>query len=241
LPRLALEQRRRHDLGGSGVTERLAGRGIAAARISAENARRFEETWRSGMLLLIAGLVVFLGVHSLRIFAEPWRGAQIAKVGLGAYKGIYSIASAGGLALIAVGYAQARGAPIVLWDPPLWTRHLSALLVLFAFLLLAAAYVPRNRIKAAVGHPMIIGVKVWAAGHLLANGTLADALLFGAFLLWAVFDLRAARARDRIHGRVSVRAALFGDVATVVVGVALWAAFAFYLHGWLFGVRPFVT
>ncbi len=193
------------------------------------------------MLLLVAGLVIFLGVHSARIFAEQWRGAQIAKLGLGAYKGIYSAASAVGLVLIAIGYAQARTAPIALWDPPLWTRHLSALLVLFAFVLLVAAYVPRNRIKATVGHPMIVGVKVWAAGHLLANGTLADVLLFGAFLLWAVFDLRAARRRDRLHGRVSVRASLPGDLATIVVGVALWAAFAFHLHGWLFGVRPFVT
>lgn len=193
------------------------------------------------MLLLVAGLVIFLGVHSVRIFAEQWRGAQIAKLGLGAYKGIYSVASAVGLVLIAIGYAQARTAPIALWDPPLWTRHLSALLVLFAFVLLVAAYVPRNRIKATVGHPMIVGVKVWAAGHLLANGTLADVLLFGAFLLWAVFDLRAARRRDRLHGRVSVPASLPGDLATIVVGVALWAAFAFHLHGWLFGVRPFVT
>jgi len=193
------------------------------------------------MLLLIAGLIVFLGVHSLRIFAESWRGAQIARLGVGAYKGVYSVVSLLGLALIAIGYAQARTAPVALWDPPLWTRHLSALLVLFSFVLLVAAYVPRNRIKAAVGHPMIIGVKVWAAGHLLANGTLADALLFGAFLLWAVFDFRAARARDRVHGRIGVRASLPADVATIVVGVALWWAFAFYLHGWLFGVRPFVT
>ena len=193
------------------------------------------------MLLLVAGLVIFLGVHSLRIFAEPWRGAQIARLGVGAYKGIYSLVSLLGLALIVVGYGQARGAPVALWHPPLWTRHLSALLVLFAFVLLAAAYVPRNRIKAAVGHPMIIGVKLWATGHLLANGTAADVLLFGGFLLWAVFDLRAARARDRIHGRVGVRASLAADAATVIAGVASWWVFAFYLHGWLFGVRPFVS
>ncbi|MBK9244080.1 MAG: NnrU family protein [Burkholderiales bacterium] len=193
------------------------------------------------MLLLIAGLAIFFGVHSLRIFAEDWRGAQIARLGVGAYKGVYSLLSLLGLALITIGYAQARAAPVTLWDPPLWTRHLSALLVLFAFVLLVAAYVPRSRIRAAVGHPMTIGVKIWAAGHLLANGTLADLLLFGSFLLWAVFDLRAARARDRRHGRVGVRASLLADVATIVVGVVLWAAFALYLHGWLFGVRPFVA
>jgi uncharacterized membrane protein len=193
------------------------------------------------MLLLLAGLVVFLGVHSLRIFAEPWRAAQIGRLGEGAYKGIYSLVSAAGLALIVIGYGQARAAPVVLWTPPLWSRHLSALLVLFAFVLLVAAYVPRNRIKAAVGHPMIVGVKIWAAGHLLANGSLADLLLFGGFLLWAVADFRAARARDRAQGRVRVRPALAADVATIVLGAALWAAFALYLHGWLFGVRPFVS
>jgi uncharacterized membrane protein len=193
------------------------------------------------MALLIAGLVVFLGTHSLRIFAERRRSAWIARKGLGAYKALYSAVSLLGLVLIVVGYGQARMAPLPLWDPPLWTRHVSALLVLFAFVLLAAAYVPRNRIKRAVGHPMILGVKIWAAGHLLANGTLADLLLFGGFLAWAVLDYRAARARDRLHGRVETKATLSGTVTAVIVGAVLWAAFAFRLHGWLFGVQPFVT
>jgi uncharacterized membrane protein len=193
------------------------------------------------MAMLIAGLVVFLGAHSLRIFAEGWRGAQIARLGAGAYKGLYSAVSVLGFVLIVIGYGQARVAPLVLWDPPLWSRHVSALLVLFAFVLLAAAYVPRNRIKRAVGHPMILAVKIWAAGHLLANGTLADLLLFGSFLAWAVLDYRAARARDRLHGRAETKTTLAGTVIAVVVGVALWAAFAFRLHGWLFGVQPFVT
>ena len=193
------------------------------------------------MTLLIAGLIVFLGAHSVRIFAEGWRGAQIAKLGLGAYKGIYSVVSALGLVLIVIGYGQARSATIVLWDPPLWARHVSALLVLFAFVLLAAAYVPRNHIKAAVGHPMVLGVKIWAFGHLLANGHLEDLLLFGGFLAWAVFDYRAAKRRDRSEGRVGVRGTLAGDVTTIVVGAAAWAVFALYLHAWLIGVRPFVV
>jgi uncharacterized membrane protein len=192
------------------------------------------------MTLLIAGLVLFLGVHSLRIFAEDWRTAQIARLGLGAYKGLYSLASAAGLALIVFGYAQARRAHAVLWDPPLWTRHLSALLMLFAFVLLVAAYIPGNRIKAAVRHPMILGVKIWAAGHLLANGHVEDLLLFGGFLAWAVFDYRAARRRDRAAGRAAGQGSLVSDAATVVVGAALWSAFALYLHAWLIGVHPFV-
>lgn len=193
------------------------------------------------MTLLVLGLIVFLSAHSLRILAEDWRGAQIAKLGLGAYKGIYSVVSVLGFVLIVIGYGQARAAPLVLWDPPLWTRHVTALLMLFTFVLLVAAYVPGNRIKAMVAHPMILGVKIWAAGHLLSNGTLADLLLFGGFLVWSVLDYRAARRRDRVHGRIRTASTLASTVVTIVVGVALWAVFAMYLHGRLIGAQPFVT
>lgn len=192
------------------------------------------------MTLLIAGLISFLGVHSLRIFADDWREAQIARQGASAYKGVYSLASLAGLVLIVIGYGQARSAPIPLWDPPLWARHLSALLMLFAFVLITAAYVPRNHIRPAVKHPMVLGVKIWAAGHLLANGALADVLLFGGFLVWAVFNFRAARRRDRLLGRSDAEGTLAGNVATIVIGTALWAVFAMYLHSWLIGVRPIV-
>jgi uncharacterized membrane protein len=203
--------------------------------------RAVAREWRRAVTVLIAGLIVFLGVHSLRIFADDWRGRQIARLGPGAFKGLYSLVSLLGLVLIVVGYGQAREAPVVLWDPPLWTRHLTALLTLFAFVLVVAAYVPRNRIKAAVGHPMILGVKIWAAGHLLSNGSAADLLLFGGILLWAAIDHRAARRRDRVQPPVPVRPTLTGTVATIVVGAGLWAAFALHLHVRLFGVRPFVT
>lgn len=193
------------------------------------------------MTMLMAGVLVFLGVHSMRIFAEDWRAARIARLGEAAYKGVYSLVSLAGLALIAVGYGQARQSPILLWDPPLWTRHLSALLMLFAFVLVAAAYVPRNHLRPAMKHPMLLGVKVWAAGHLLANGSLADLLLFGGFLLWAVLAFRAARQRDRRFGRTDAAGSLAGTVATIVIGATLWAAFALHLHAWLIGVRPFVS
>jgi uncharacterized membrane protein len=192
------------------------------------------------MVLLVAGLIVFLGVHSMRIFAEDWRVARIAAIGMPAYKGIYSVVSLVGLVLIVIGYGQARAVPVVLWDPPLWTRRLSALLMLFAFVLLVGAYVPGNRIKAAVKHPMILGVKIWAAAHLLANGTLADLLLFGGFLVWAVASFRAARARDRLQASSAMKVTLAGTVAAIVVGAVLWAVFALVLHAWLFGVHPFV-
>jgi len=191
------------------------------------------------MTILILGLILFLGVHSLRIFAEDWRGAQIARLGELPYKGLYAIVSLAGFALLVWGYGLARAAPLALWTAPAWTRHLAALLVLAAFVLIAAAYIPRNRIKTALGHPMILGVKLWALGHLLANGTLADLLLFGGFLAWAVFDYRAARLRDRAVGRSYPGGTLAGDAGTLAAGLIAWVAFALYLHAWLIGVQPF--
>jgi len=190
------------------------------------------------MTVLVLGLILFLGVHSLRIFAEGWRTKQIARLGELPYKGMYAIASLAGFILIIWGYGMAREAPVILWTPPFWTRHVAALFVLAAFVQIAAAYVPRNRIKGALGHPMILGVKAWAFGHLLANGTLAALILFGGFLVWAVFDYRAARLRDRASGRRDTKATLEGDAGTIVLGLIAWVAFAFYLHVWLIGVPP---
>jgi uncharacterized membrane protein len=190
------------------------------------------------MTALIVGLIVFLGAHSVRIFADGWRSAQIARHGEGAWKGVYSLASAVGLGLIIWGYGQARLDPVMLWQPQAWARHLAALLVLVAFVLLAAAYVPRNGIKARLHHPMILGVKLWAFAHLLANHTLADLLLFGGFLLWAVADFRAARQRDRRDQTHYPPGTVTGTLVTVAVGLLAYAAFAFWLHAWLFGVRP---
>jgi uncharacterized membrane protein len=147
--------------------------------------------------------------------------------------------SLAGLALIVWGYGQARLQPVVLWDSPLWTRHLAALLVLVALVLVAAAQVPGNGIKARLHHPQVLGVKVWALAHLLANNTLADLLLFGGFLLWAVLSFRAARQRDRAAGTVYPPGQPVRTAVVVVVGVGLWALFAFGAHRWLFGVAPF--
>jgi uncharacterized membrane protein len=191
------------------------------------------------MTLLILGLILFLGVHSVRIFADGWRSAQIAQRGEGAWKGLYSVASLVGFVLIVYGYGQARTEPVVLWTPQLWARHLASLLMLLSFILLAAAYVPRNGLKAAVHHPMVLAVKVWALAHLLANHTLADLLLFGSFLVWAVLDFRSARQRDRTGNVVYPAGTLVGTLVTVVGGLVAWAVFAFWAHGFLFGVTPF--
>jgi len=191
------------------------------------------------MTALILGLVIFLGVHSVRIYADSWRTGMRAKVGENAWKGVYSLVSIVGFVLIVWGYGQARLSPVPLWAPMLWTRHLAALLMLVSLILLAAAYVPKNGLKARLHHPMVLGVKVWALAHLLANHTLADLVLFGSFLAWAVLDYRSARQRDRAAGTVYPAGTAAGTLATLVVGTVAWVAFAFWAHAALFGVRPF--
>jgi uncharacterized membrane protein len=192
------------------------------------------------MTLLVLGLILFLGTHSTRIFAEGWRAQRVAAMGEVPWKGVYSVVSLIGFLLIVYGYGEARTAPVVLWNPPVWTRHLAALLTIPAFVLLVAAYVPGNRIKARVGHPMVLGVKTWAFAHLIANGTLADVLLFGSFLAWAVLDFISARKRDRAAGLKYVASGgVAKDAIVIVVGLAAWAVFAFWLHAAWIGVRPF--
>ncbi|KZC17412.1 NnrU family protein [Rhodanobacter sp. FW510-R12] len=190
------------------------------------------------MPVLILGLVLFLGVHSLRIFADGWRNRQRARLGELRWKGLYALVSLIGFALICWGFGLARQHAVLLYVPPLALRHANALFTLIAFVLVAAAYVPHNHLKAAFGHPMLLGVKVWAFGHLLATGMLHDVLLFGAFLQWAVVLFIVSRRRDRLAGTVYPAGRLQGDMLAVAIGVAAWAAFALWLHLWLIGVNP---
>lgn len=191
------------------------------------------------MSILILGLVIFLGVHSVRIVADGWRSAQIKRFGEGPWKLAYTLVSLLGFALIVWGYSLARYDPVILWTPPTAMRHVAALLTVISFILIFAAYVPRNSIKASVHHPMVVGVKVWAFAHLLANGTLADLILFGSFLIWAILSFSAARKRDRIAGTQYPSGTKKGTGLTVLVGLIVWVAFAFWLHDPLIGVHPF--
>ena len=190
------------------------------------------------MVYLIVGLALFLGVHSVRIFGDNWRTRTIAGMGALPWKGLYSLLSLAGFVLIVWGFGQARQQPVQLWSPPVAMRHLASLLTLISFVLLAAAYVPGNGIKARLHHPMVLAVKVWALAHLLANGNMAHVLLFGAFLAWAVLNFSAARKRDRLAGTVYAPGKASATAITVVVGVVAWAAVAFWLHGLLIGIRP---
>lgn len=190
------------------------------------------------MAALVLGLVLFLGVHSTRIVAEGWRTGMVERLGEKGWKALYSMLAIAGFVLIVWGYGLARQNPTVLWNPPpVGLRHAVSLLTLIAFVLLVAAYVPGNHLKAKLRHPMILGVKVWAFSHLIVNNTLADLVLFGSFLVWAVLDFRSARKRERTLATVQ-EASAARTAITVVIGVAAWALFAFWLHRAWIGVSP---
>jgi uncharacterized membrane protein len=191
------------------------------------------------MAVLVLGLVIFLGTHSLRIVADGWRTAQRARLGEMTWKGLYSLVSLAGFALVVWGVALARHQAVPVWLPPPALRHVAALLTLVAFVLILSAYVPGNRIRSALHHPMLLGVQAWALAHLLANGMLHDIVLFGAFLAWSVCCFMAARRRDRAAGVVYPAGTAGATVVAVVGGAVAWALFAFWLHGVLVGVRPF--
>ena len=190
------------------------------------------------MIMLILGLLIFLGIHCVGFFPE-WRQRRVDGMGLLPWKGLYSLIALAGFVLIILGFQRARLDPVVLYAPPAWLGHLNSLFTLIAFILLAAAYVPGNRIRARLGHPMVVAAKVWAFGHLLSIGLLHDVVLFGAFLVWAIVAFAKLRRRDRAQGATYAPGTLKGDVITLVVGVVAWALFAFWLHGALIGVRPF--
>jgi uncharacterized membrane protein len=186
------------------------------------------------MTILILGLVIFLGVHSVRILAGPLRDAQVA-ADPKRWKGLYTLVSFVGLGLIIWGWILFRPAAPQLYDPPTWGRHVTWLLVWIAFVLMPTANAPTGRIKATVRHPMLLGVIFWSSGHLLANGDQASAMLFGSFLVWAILDLISALRRGE-PAPVVVRPR--ADIIALVAGTALWCVFVFFLHRLLFGVSP---
>lgn len=192
------------------------------------------------MLQLLIGLALFLGIHSLQSLSPQARQNSIARWGELGFKGIYAVVSLVGLVLLIQGYGQARLDPVVLWTPPRGMQHATILLMWVAMVLLVATYLPGNQIKAKLRHPMTLSVKVWALGHLLSNGNLADVILFGGFLIWSVLVFRAARQRDRQSLHSAPEGKLLGTLLAVLVGTGVWAAFLMGgLHLWLVGVMPF--
>ena len=197
------------------------------------------------MTQLILGLILFLGAHSVRIWADGWRNQTIEAYGDKAFKGVHALVSLLGFYLLVVGYGEARLETVALWNPPRFTKHISILLMLFSSILLVAAYIPRNHFKMRLRHPMVLSVKVWALSHLIANGNLADVLLFGTFLIWSVLNFRSARARDRTQVQLSdanedapLKPNLFATLIALFGGMALWAVITFVLHAKVVGVAP---
>jgi len=188
------------------------------------------------MLVLVLGLVIFLGTHSVRIVAPQLREGVIRSRSLGAWKGMYSLAAFLGLVLIVWGYWLARQDPVILYTPPVGMRHLTLALTLTVFPLMAASHRP-GRISAAVGHPMLLGTVLWGVAHLLANGTLADLLLFGGIAAWAGIDWVSSVRHPRepvFKGKPTPR----NDVMAIVAGLIIYAIFVGGLHRLLFGVSP---
>jgi len=190
------------------------------------------------MTALILGLILFIGMHSVRIVADDFRTRHVTKMGIGSWKAMYAAVSLVGFVLIIIGYGITRKDPVVVWIPPLWTYHVTILLTIPAFILFAASFVAGTRIRAKVGHPLIAGLKTWAFAHLIANGMLADILLFGAFLLWSIAAYASARRRDRKAGTIYPVGPVSRDVTAVVAGMLVWIVFAMWLHLWLIGVSP---
>lgn len=190
------------------------------------------------MILLIAGLLLFLGIHSVAIAAPMLRASAIARLGANGWKGLYSLVAIAGFALICIGYGEARVTePVWLWQPPKGLRHVSLLLMLPVFPLLLAAYLP-GRIRTAAKHPMLLATKLWALSHLLANGGLHDVLLFGGFLAWAVADRISLKRRAVVTPSPSAPASRWNDAIAVIGGLVIYVLFVVALHRLLVGVSP---
>ncbi|MEM7215597.1 MAG: NnrU family protein [Pseudomonadota bacterium] len=185
------------------------------------------------MWLLIAGLLLFLGIHSVRVAAPEVRASIIEKRGEGPWRGIYSVMSLAGITLLVWGYGQARFENQFFYTTPQWLNHLQVLLMVPVMILLVSSQLPIGHIKRVVKNPMMIAVKIWAVGHLLVNADLASFLLFGTFLAWAVLlTIDMKRRSEPLPQDVSVKS----DVLSVVIGLVLWGAVAFWLHELLIGV-----
>lgn len=193
------------------------------------------------MALLLVGLVLFIGIHSVRIVAPQWRESMMEQLGTRNWRLLHAVVALVGLLTIIMGYGYARYSATWLWVPPVWTRHIAALLVLLAFIFLVIAMMPYSKIKAKVGHPLILAIKLWAFAHLLSNGTSADILLFGSFLVWSVVNYAVSRRRDRKNGVVRTAPSVKYDLLALPIAVVAYGIFAFYLHVILIGVAPFAV
>ncbi|EJL57192.1 putative membrane protein [Rhizobium sp. CF122] len=193
------------------------------------------------MALLIVGIVIFLGLHLIRVIAPGLRQSMIDRLGESGWKGVYSVVSILSLILLIYGFGQARQVTGMLYNPPVWMAHIALTLMLLAMICLAASLLPAGHIAVKTKHPMVLSVKIWALSHLLANGETSSVLLFGAFLAWGVI-LRIALKRRERAGELTRRPFVSGkyDLYAAIIGVVAWALITFKLHELLIGVAPIV-
>lgn len=191
------------------------------------------------MALLVLGIVVFLGIHLVRSFAPGVRAAVIKRSGAASWRAIHGIASVVGLALIVIGFDQARATTGMLYTPPIFMAHIALALMLIASICLVAAFLPSGKIRVATKHPAILAIKIWALAHLIANGETASVLLFGAFLAWGVI-LRISMKKRWRAGEIANPAFVSYryDLAAAVLGAALYGVIVWRLHELVIGVSP---
>ncbi|MFZ0987141.1 MAG: NnrU family protein [Xanthobacteraceae bacterium] len=193
-----------------------------------------------GLTLEILGLVIFLGTHVF-VTMRDHRAALVARIGELPYRGLFSLVSIVGIVLIGYGFAAYRAAgPIMVWYPPVWTRHIVVALMWPASIMVAAAYIPGN-IKRVLKHPMLVGVKTWAFAHLCANGDLGGIILFGSVLAWAVYDRITLKHRKDAGAPPIPVGGAKNDIIAIVVGTIIYLALGFVFHPIVIGVPAFGT
>ncbi|MEM1283792.1 MAG: NnrU family protein [Pseudomonadota bacterium] len=190
------------------------------------------------MVAFLGGLLIFLGIHSVRIAAPSARERFVGSYGEGPWKGVYSLFALFGFVALIYGYQDAKSALGFVWAPPIWTRHLAAVLMLPAMIALVAAYAPPSKLKARLKHPMLVAIKIWALAHLLANGFTVHLVLFGCFLVWAIVDRISVKRRGEPDPVAP--SGWGGDIIVVVIGTLAWVVLLLWAHEWLFGVPPIV-
>ncbi|OLP59442.1 NnrU family protein [Xaviernesmea oryzae] len=191
------------------------------------------------MTLLILGILIFLGSHLVHVVAPGFRTAVIARIGVGPWRGLYSLVSLAGLALLVYGFGEARAVTGMLYNPPVGLKHLTLLLMVPAMICLVAGFLPAGRIAVAVKHPQVLAVKIWALAHLLSNGETASVILFVAFLAWGVILRISLKRRERRGEAVlPVFKSSRYDTYAIVIGLLLYALMVWRLHEWLIGVSP---
>jgi uncharacterized membrane protein len=182
-----------------------------------------------GLALLIIGLVGFIGVHVF-VSLRQSRSTLIKQIGEGPYRGLFSLVSVIGLALIVYGFVRYRADGLIpIWSPPTFLRPITDLLMWPAIVLVVVAYIP-GTIKAALRHPMLAGIKLWAFAHLLANGDLGGMILFGSILGWAVYDRITLKRRVDAGGPPIPVGGVKNDLVAVVVGTLIYLAIGFVFH-----------